>query len=119
MDAVEFVYWLQGALELGKLETLDKAQLDMVKAHLALVLTNVTDCGVRESAPSLAGDGPAVDVQAEGDEPAKAEELELTKARIRELLERSDARSTQRIHSLLTTPGRFDRGCCLTHRRIC
>lgn len=43
MNEIEFVYWLQGFLELSNTKTLNKKQLEMVKKHLTLVLTKVTD----------------------------------------------------------------------------
>lgn len=42
MTPLQFVYWLQGSFELGKLTTLDEEQVQEVKNHLALVLEKVT-----------------------------------------------------------------------------
>ena len=44
MNAIEFCYWLQGAIELDRAEDgFDKNQMDVIKAHLNLVFTNVTN----------------------------------------------------------------------------
>lgn len=42
MTAIEFVYWLNGALELGGMKTMDTKQVQIVKDHIALVLTKIT-----------------------------------------------------------------------------
>lgn len=42
MTPTEFAYWLQGLFELGRPTSLDARQTEMIKAHLALVFTNVT-----------------------------------------------------------------------------
>ena len=42
MTPTEYIYWFQGFLELSNAKTLSKKQLEIVKAHLELVLTNVT-----------------------------------------------------------------------------
>lgn len=49
MSPENFVYWLQGCLELTKTESLSKEQVDMIKAHIKLVLNPV----VRYNYPSL------------------------------------------------------------------
>ena len=43
MTSRDFVYWLQGHLEIAEPETLDKKQLDIVKKHLALVFKHEID----------------------------------------------------------------------------
>ena len=43
MKSVEFCYWLQGLFELGKPETLNAEQTDLVKRHLAMVFTHEID----------------------------------------------------------------------------
>lgn len=45
MTPRDFIYWLNGYLELSPNRTLSAAQLKVVKDHLALVLTNVTNQG--------------------------------------------------------------------------
>lgn len=42
MDATSFAYWLQGALELGGLKSLDEVQVKIVQDHLDLVFKKVT-----------------------------------------------------------------------------
>lgn len=42
MEAIQFVYWLQGALELGQRKELSEAQVKIVQDHLNLVLNKVT-----------------------------------------------------------------------------
>lgn len=42
MTAEAFVYWLQGALELGQRKELNEAQVKIVQDHLNLVLNKVT-----------------------------------------------------------------------------
>lgn len=46
MDAQSFVYWLQGAFEVGGLTTLNPTQVQVVKDHLALVLKKETPARV-------------------------------------------------------------------------
>lgn len=43
MTSRDFTFWLQGLLEVGKPETLNKEQLDIVKAHLNLVFKHEID----------------------------------------------------------------------------
>ncbi len=43
MTHTEFCYWFQGFLELSKTTALDADQLDLVKKHLDLSFTKVTD----------------------------------------------------------------------------
>ena len=43
MTPKEFVYWLQGYLEVSQSKTIDATGTDQIRKHLALVLTNVTD----------------------------------------------------------------------------
>lgn len=42
MTAHDFVYWLQGSIELGQLKELNEAQVKIVQDHLNLVLNKVT-----------------------------------------------------------------------------
>ncbi len=42
MNPQEFAYWLQGYFEISGSEELSKEQVEVVKKHLALVLTKVT-----------------------------------------------------------------------------
>lgn len=42
MEAISFVYWLQGALELGQQKELSEAQVKIIQDHLNLVLKKVT-----------------------------------------------------------------------------
>ena len=42
MTALNFVYWLQGMLELSKAQSLDASQVKMIKDHIKLVLNKVT-----------------------------------------------------------------------------
>lgn len=42
MTSEMFVYWLQGALEIMDPKTLDEKQIQVIKDHIALVLTKVT-----------------------------------------------------------------------------
>ena len=42
MTAQEFVYWLQGYLELGNPTRLDSTQVEQIKDHLKLVFEKVT-----------------------------------------------------------------------------
>ena len=42
MTPDQFVYWMQGFVELADTETLSKTQWQVVKDHLKLVLTKVT-----------------------------------------------------------------------------
>lgn len=37
MQTRDFCFWLQGLLEVGKIETLDAGQVESIKQHLALV----------------------------------------------------------------------------------
>lgn len=53
MSPENFAYWLHGMLEDGKHETLDKAQLTMVREHLALVFAKVTSGPSTELRPPL------------------------------------------------------------------
>lgn len=45
MTPEQFVYWLQGYLELAESQQLTSRQVKVIKEHLALVLKNVTDNG--------------------------------------------------------------------------
>lgn len=42
MEAINFVYWLQGALELGNQKTMTEEQVKVIQDHLNLVLKKVT-----------------------------------------------------------------------------
>jgi hypothetical protein len=42
MNAENFAYWMQGALELGQCKELNEAQVKIVQDHLNLVLKKVT-----------------------------------------------------------------------------
>lgn len=42
MEALQFCYWLQGALELGQQQALSEEQVKIVQDHLNLVLKKVT-----------------------------------------------------------------------------
>ncbi len=42
MSAQEFVYWLQGFLEIAKPETISAEQVQEIKNHIKLVLTKIT-----------------------------------------------------------------------------
>jgi hypothetical protein len=42
MEAIQFCYWLQGALELGQQKALTEEQVKIVQDHLNLVLKKVT-----------------------------------------------------------------------------
>ena len=43
MNSQEFCYWLQGLFELTETKTLSAQQVEIVKNHLQLVFTKVTD----------------------------------------------------------------------------
>lgn len=42
MTPEQFIYWLQGFLEVSQARTIDATGVDQIRKHLALVLTNVT-----------------------------------------------------------------------------
>jgi len=42
MDAIQFVYWLQGFLEMSDVDKLNTKQTQILKDHIALVLKKVT-----------------------------------------------------------------------------
>lgn len=42
MDATNFIYWLQGFLEIADPAMLDDEQITIIKNHIKLVLTKVT-----------------------------------------------------------------------------
>lgn len=48
MTSRDFVYWLQGLLEIGNPETLTKEQLTIVKNHLNLVFLHEIDPSLNE-----------------------------------------------------------------------
>lgn len=58
MEAKDFVYWLQGALELGQLKELNETQVKIVQDHLNLVLKKVTPQYSIPSMPVLRTPGP-------------------------------------------------------------
>lgn len=43
MNSRDFVYWLQGFLEIAKPETLTREQLEMIQKHLSLVFIHEID----------------------------------------------------------------------------
>jgi hypothetical protein len=53
MEAIQFVYWLQGALELGGQKELTEAQVKVIQDHLNLVLKKVTPDYSLPSFPKL------------------------------------------------------------------
>ena len=42
MEAIQFAYWLQGALELGQQKAMSEQQVKIIQDHLNLVLNKVT-----------------------------------------------------------------------------
>ena len=42
MNAENFCYWVQGALELGRVDGLDSTQVQIIQDHLDLVFNKVT-----------------------------------------------------------------------------
>lgn len=42
MEALQFVYWLQGALELGQQKALSETQVKIIQDHINLVLRKTT-----------------------------------------------------------------------------
>lgn len=42
MDSVQFTYWLQGALELGQVQSFNEDQARIIQDHLDLVFDKVT-----------------------------------------------------------------------------
>lgn len=53
MNAENFTYWLQGALELGQLRELNVEQVKIVQDHLGLVIKKVTPQYGIQSPPNL------------------------------------------------------------------
>ncbi len=56
MTPEQFCYWLQGVFEVGNIAELNVEQVKIVKQHLGLVLTNVTqlsDPPIRDDRPRL------------------------------------------------------------------
>lgn len=51
MNPTEFIYWLQGALEICNVETLTKEQVQVIKDHIKLVLTKVTPETTKKQTP--------------------------------------------------------------------
>ena len=43
MTSLEFVYWLQGFLEISQPEVISKEQIDIIQEHIALVLRKNTN----------------------------------------------------------------------------
>ena len=48
MESKSFCYWLQGLLEIGKPETLNKEQVEIIKNHLNLVFKHEIDPSLNE-----------------------------------------------------------------------
>lgn len=48
MKSRDFAYWLQGLLEIGKPETLNKEQVEIIKNHLNLVFKHEIDPSLNE-----------------------------------------------------------------------
>jgi hypothetical protein len=48
MTSRDFAYWLQGLLEIGKPETLNKEQVEIIKNHLNLVFKHEIDPSLNE-----------------------------------------------------------------------
>ena len=48
MTSRDFAYWLQGLLEIGKPETLNKEQVEIIKNHLNLVFKHDIDPSLNE-----------------------------------------------------------------------
>lgn len=74
MKSVEFCYWLQGMFELSNPTTLDAAQTDLIKRHLAMVFHHEIDPSygaqqVQHALNSLHGKPPAEKVQIGGQGP--------------------------------------------------
>lgn len=55
MTPEQFVYWLQGWLELSESPTLSETQVQVVKDHIAKVLTNVPAQAERRYHPGPGG----------------------------------------------------------------
>lgn len=53
MEALSFVYWLQGALELGQQKALSEEQVKIIQDHLNLVLQKKTPAYNIPSMPVL------------------------------------------------------------------
>ena len=61
MDSINFTYWLNGFLELSGATTLNEQQVQVIKEHLALVMTKVTPTNL--TIPSFnAANAPIVNV---------------------------------------------------------
>jgi len=48
MQTRDFCFWLQGLLEVGKVETLDAGQVELIKAHLDLVFKHDVNIKTKE-----------------------------------------------------------------------
>ena len=53
MDATNFTYWLQGAIELGRITEFDSHQVQVIQDHLGLVIKKVTPQYSIQSPPNL------------------------------------------------------------------
>lgn len=49
MTSDEFVYWLQGYMELADPENMGKRELSIIQEHLSLVLHKVTQSPLKDS----------------------------------------------------------------------
>jgi len=57
MQTRDFCFWLQGLIEVGKIETLDAEQVELIKAHLDLVFkhdANIKTEEMRHPYPNIA-----------------------------------------------------------------
>lgn len=88
MTPRDFVYWLNGLLELGQPETLNKAQIKSIREHLDLVLQKVTPevgTGSEVKRPSPKEDQPGrtcAGPEGLNDDPSKADEESAEKLAI-------------------------------------
>lgn len=53
MDALNFIYWLQGHLEIGNPQGLNLEQVNIIKEHIALVLEKKTPSRLADYATPL------------------------------------------------------------------
>lgn len=53
MEAISFVYWLQGALELGQQKAMSEEQVKIIQDHLNLVLQKATPAYNKPPMPNL------------------------------------------------------------------
>lgn len=52
MTERDFIYWLQGFLEVAQPESLNKEQIKIINEHIALVLTKVTGFKFNDTLPN-------------------------------------------------------------------